>query len=311
MSEPVISVVVVSDFAGGTPGSLDDFRHCLAALAAQDFDEPAEFLLVEWEGYRDRLPEDIGATLPSLQVVFSPARSAFDLKNDGARHALAPIVALLDADCDPVPGWLRSAVATLRAHPEVSAVSGRSLSPGRTRWARIVSLAGRAVGDEGEPGPTRHVALNNIAYRREALLAHPLSSDAGSCGFAVHSQELLRAGLGLYFDPGMVVFHDDMDFDARRDVRNQIGLTLVRSRQLDRAHPHAWLIRLGYASIPIFVLSKTVLTAARIASKREGQGVRWYEVPAAIFHGFVNHLLEVPGMIRAFRGDQIRATNFR
>jgi len=311
MSEPVISVVVVSDYAGGTQGSLDDYRHCLRAVAAQDFDEPFEVLLSESDEYRDGFPTDLTEILPALRIEFSGERTAFGLKNAGAAAARAPLVAILDADCDPGPGWLRSAVETLRAHPDAAAVSGRNLSPGRTRWARIVSLAGRAVGDEGVVGPTRHVALNNIVYRREVLLDHPYSSAAGSCGFALHSQELLRAGRRLYFDPGMVVVHDDMDLAATRDVRRQLGLSIVRTRMVDPKHPHAWLVRLGYASIPIFVAAKTVLTAGRILTRRGSQGVRWYEVPAAMVAGFAHHLLEIPGMVQAFRGRSVQPTNFR
>jgi hypothetical protein len=311
MSEPVISVVVVSDYAEGTPGSVDDYRHCLRALAAQDFDEPVEFILSESDRFRDRIPPDLAEILPSLRFVFSAERSAFGLKNAAAAQARAPLIAILDADCDPSPGWLRSAVETLRAHPEIAAVSGRNLSPAGTRWARIVSLAGRAVGDEGVAGPTTHVSLNNIAYRRNVLLEHPMSSAAGSCGFALHSQALLRAGRRLFFDPGMVVVHDDMDFAATRDVRRQIGLSIVRARMVDPQHPHAWLIRLGYASIPLFVAAKTVLSARRVLVRRAAQGVRWYEVPAAMAAGFVHHLLEVPGMILAFRGLPIRTTQFR
>ncbi|HEX5824762.1 MAG TPA: glycosyltransferase [Candidatus Limnocylindrales bacterium] len=311
MSEPVISVVIVSDYAGGSPGSFDDYRHCLRALAVSDFDEPVEYLLSEWAGFRDRLPADLAGILPSLRVIFSDERSAFGLKNEGVRQAGAPLVAILDADCDPAPGWLRSAVETLRAQPRVAAVSGRNLSPGLTRLKRIVSLAGRAVGDEGSAGPTRHVALNNIAYRREVLLAHPFSSAAGSCGFAFHSQALIRAGHGLAFDPGMLVVHDDMAFGAVRDIRRQLGMSIVKTRLLDPQQPYAWLVRLRYASIPIFVAGKTLLTARRVVVRRAVHGVRWYEVPAAIAAGFVHHALEVPGMIRAFRGQPVGATNFR
>ena len=310
-SGPVISVVIVSDFAGGTTVSHDDYRHCLRALAAQDFDGPAEFILSEWEGYRERIQDDLDETLPGLRVTFSSARSTFDLKNEGARQATAPLVAFLDADCDPVPGWLRSAVATMAAHPEVAAASGRTISPARTRWARIVSLAGRAVGDEGEPAPTTHLGLNDCVFRREVILAHPLSSDAGSCGFAYNSQRLQHAGHRLWFDPDMLVIHDDLTEDDVRDVRRLMGLALIRSRQLDPAHRHAWLVRLGYASIPIFVGAKTLVTAQRIITRRATQGVRWYEVPVAIAVGFQRHLMEVPGMVTAFRGKTIADPAFR
>ena len=311
MSEPVITVVVVSDFAGGTPGSVDDFRHCLAALAAQDFDEPAEFLLSEWSGYADRIPDDLVRILPSLRIVLSDARTAFDLKNEGARAARAPLVAFLDADCDPVPGWLRAAVEAMRAHPDVAVVSGRTLAPARNRRERIVSLAGRAVGDEGVAGPTIHLGLNDVVYRRDVILRHPLSSDAGSCGFAYNGQTLRRAGHRLWFEPAMTVTHDELSPDEVRDVRRLMGAALIRSRQLDPHHRHAWLVRLGYASIPLFVGSKTLLTTQRIVTRRETQGVRWYEVPASVAVAFRRHLMEVPGMIAALRGRPVVGSHFR
>jgi hypothetical protein len=311
MSDPVITVVVVSDFAGGTPGSVDDFRHCLAALAAQDFDEPAEFLLSEWSGYADRIPDDLVRILPSLRIVLSDARSAFDLKNAGARAARAQLVAFLDADCDPVPGWLRAAVDAMRAHPDVAVVNGRTVSPARSRWERIVSLAGRAVGDEGVAGPTIHLALNDAVYRREVILRHPLSSDAGSCGFAYNGQTLRRLGHRLWFEPAMAVTHDQLSAAEVRDVRRLMGAALIRSRQLDPNHRYAWLVRLGYASIPLFVGGKTLLTTQRIITRRGTQSVRWYEVPASVAVAFRRHLMEVPGMIGALRGQRVVGSHFR
>jgi hypothetical protein len=174
-----------------------------------------------------------------------------------------------------------------------------------------MALAGRSVGDEGSAGPTRHVALNNIAFHRSVLLEHPFSSIAGPTGFAFHSQKLLRAGLKLWFDPLMEVVHDDWHLAAVRDVRRQMGRSLILSRMLDPHHEYGWLVRLRYASIPIFVFGKTALTAKRIVARRTTQGVHWYEVPAAIAVGFVNHVLEVPGMILAFRGRPVRTTTFR
>lgn len=311
MTEPVVSVIVVSDYAGGTAGSLDDYRHCLAAVAAQDFAEPAEVLLSEWAGFRDSIPSDLTTILPGLRVVFSDERSAFGLKNEGVRRARAPLVVILDADCDPAPGWLRSAVEAMRANPGIAAVSGRTLSRLVSGRGRFASLADRVVGDEGSAGPTAHVALNNIAFRRDFFLDHPLSSDAGSCGFGFHSQALIRAGHKLWFDPGMEVAHDPMSFAAVRDARRLMGLSVILSRKLDPQHAHAWLVRLGYASIPIFVVAKTLLAAKRIIVRGPAHGLRWYHVPGSVAAAFVRHALEVPGMIMAFRGQSVRTTQFR
>lgn len=311
MSEPVVSVVVVSDYAGGTPGTVDDYRHSLAALAAQDFDEPFEVLVSEWAGFRDAVPSDLQQILPAIRMVYSEERSAFGLKNDGVRQARGALVAIIDADCDPAPGWLRSAVETLRAHPEVVASSGRTLSRLVAGRGRFASLADRVVGDEGTAGPTSHVALNNIAFRRDFYLEHPLSSAAGSCGFAFHSQTLLREGHKLWFDPGMEVVHDPMDFAAVRDARRLMGQSLILSRKLDPQHPHAWLLRLGYLSIPIFVVTKSILAAKRIVVRGPDHGLRWYHVPGSVAAAVVRHVLEVPGMILAFRDQPVRDTKFR
>jgi hypothetical protein len=65
MSVPVISVVVVSDYAGCTPGSLDDYRHCLRDLAQDRLevlsgvDEPVPAESIE-EGADAAQPDDLG-----------------------------------------------------------------------------------------------------------------------------------------------------------------------------------------------------------------------------------------------------------
>ena len=53
---PVVSVIVVSDYAGGDFKAWDDLRSTLAALARQDIDEPIEVLLVESSDHAGRIP---------------------------------------------------------------------------------------------------------------------------------------------------------------------------------------------------------------------------------------------------------------
>jgi len=76
-------------------------------------------------------------TLPSLQVVLSSASSSYALKNEGVRAAAADIVAILDADCIPDPGWLRHLMDTMRDHPDVVAVSGKTVYAGDCRPNRF------------------------------------------------------------------------------------------------------------------------------------------------------------------------------
>lgn len=92
MTPPVVSVIVVSDYVSGTARSWDDERACFAALAKQDFDEPAEFILCEDERYRGEVPASLTTALPGSRVLFSPAAASYCLKNAGVREASAPLV---------------------------------------------------------------------------------------------------------------------------------------------------------------------------------------------------------------------------
>ncbi len=303
MPQPVVSVVIVEDYAPGTAGAWDDFRRCLTALASQDFDESFELILSEWDGFRDSVPADLDQIALGLKVVFSSGRSAFELRNEGVRVASAPLVALLDADCMPAPGWLRAAVEALRSQPSAAAVSGRTLGARRTWLERISSLPQRAVGDEGSARETCHLLVNNAAYRRQVYLRHPLSLAAGICGHRLQTEAIRRAGGRIYFEPGMEAVHVPLHWAREREVRRLMGLSIIKTRLVDPLQPYAWLVRLRYLSIPIFVVAKTLLTARRCWLRRKHFAVRWYEVPVAVAAGFVRHLLETPGMVMAFRGQ--------
>ena len=311
MSDPVISVLIVSDYEGGATKSWDDFRKCLAALARQDFDGPVEFLLCESEGFRDAIPADLQKLLPSLQFVFDRGTTSYELKNAGVQRARAPLVAILDADCVPVPGWVRGAVEAFRRHPDAAAISGRSRYHGGSRLDRILALLIRSVDDEGTAGETHQISTNNVVCRRDVHLQYPLSLAAGPWGSRLQTEAIQRAGYKLYFEPRMEVVHDYTGWSMERDIRRSIGRSLVATRLVDPLQPYGWVVRLRYGSIPIFVLGQTLLTARRCVLRHRHYGVRWYELPAALALAFVTHAMEVPGMIRAFRGESVGATKYR
>ncbi|MDQ3516855.1 MAG: glycosyltransferase family 2 protein, partial [Gemmatimonadota bacterium] len=146
---PVVSVVIVSDYAGGEAKAWDDIRATVDAFARQDFTGRAEFLLSESASIQKEIPADLSETLPSLRLVLSPASSSYDLKNHGVRAASADIVAIIDADCIPDPEWLRHLVEAMRLNPDVVAVSGRTVYGGRTLMERVLSLLSRSYLDPG------------------------------------------------------------------------------------------------------------------------------------------------------------------
>jgi hypothetical protein len=308
---PVVSVVIVSDYASGETKEWGSLRATLAALARQDFEGPTEYLLSECADREQQIPPDLTTILPSLKVVPSSASSSYGLKNEGVRAASADIVALLDADCIPNPDWLRHLMDAMREHPDVVAVSGRTVYAGRSLLERVLGLLSRAYLDAGRTKSTRSISNNNAGIRRTAYLAHPLPTDAGPFGSRLQSEAILRSGGRLLFEPRMRVVHNFAGWAGEGDLRRNTGYgtTIVRLR--DRSAPYAWLARLGYASIPLFAVAKILSSWADCVRCGRHHGVRWYELPVAFCLAVVVRVMEIPGMIRAFRGQELTKTAFR
>jgi len=312
MGAPAVSVVIVCDYSAGQEGGWEDIRKTLAALARQDFDEPAEFILCESEEFRERMPGDFTEILPGLKILFAPGHCSYELKNAAVEAASSELIAMLDADCVPRPDWLRRVVDCMRRRPEAAVVSGRTDYPGRSLGVRISALLSRAYANPGRGGATRHIADNNAVYRRAAYLAHPLPTRLG--GFAAHAQAeaMLRGGHLLWFDPEIFVEHDFEGWSMERDVRRHRGYSAVRTRTLDRSLPYAWVVRLGRIAIAPLLAAKIVIGWWDCLRCAHNYGIKWYQLPVALAASVGLALLEVPGMLAAFRGTGFgKASCFR
>jgi hypothetical protein len=219
---------------------------------------------------------------------------------------------MLDADCVPRPDWLRRLLDFLRTHPEVAAVSGLTTYGGKALGVRISSLLSRAYSNPGGDGPTtRAIADNNAGYRRSAYLAHPLPTHMGGFVAHVQSHELLREGYVLWFDSGIGVEHDFEGWSMEKDVRRHRGYSAVRTRMLDRSLPYAWLVRLGPSGIAPLLARKSLSSWWDCIRCGRAYGIRWYELPVVMMASVGLNLLEVPGMLAAFRGSEFGKTYFR
>lgn len=311
MAQPVVSVVVSSDYASGKAAGWNDLRATLAGLAQQDFREPTEFLLVETTEIALQIPPDLQRILPSLRIVAAPAASANELKNVGARAATADLVALIDGDCTPVTGWLRHLVSTLREHPDVAVVSGRTGYAGRSLLERAMALVTRSFLDEGRTAPTRHVTINNAGFRRAVLLAHPLPEIAGPHMSMLQSDAIARDGGQFLFEPGMHVTHAYEGWAMEKEIRRSMGYGVIRVRRIDPRLPYAWLARLGVLSVPLFVVLRTLHSCWNCLRRAGDYGVAWYELPVAFGLAAAACSLEVPGMLRAVRDLPHAPSEFR
>ena len=259
----------------------------------------------------DQIPADLQAILPTLKVILAPTDSSYALKNAGVRAAAADIVAILDADCIPEAGWLAGLVQAMRDHPQFVAVSGRTAYAGRTLAERVLALLSRSYLDPGRRSPTRFIANNNAGIRRSTFLAHPMPTGAGPFASRLQSEAIRRSGGRFLFEPRLRVVHDFEGWAMERDIRRNIGYGTIIVRLRDRAMPYAWLAAVGIAGVPVFAFAKTLDNWWDCLRCGRHYGVRWYELPAAFALSVVVHLMEIPGMLDAFRGQPSAQTAYR
>lgn len=135
---PVISVVIVEDYAVKSDKSRAQLREVLTAVAQQDFSEPAEFILIEFADDCADRADELRRILPSLKLIRGRSDNSYGLKNEVVAAARSEYVAMLDADCRPDPDWLGLVAGGLRKRPDAAAVSGRTEYPRTTFLGRAV-----------------------------------------------------------------------------------------------------------------------------------------------------------------------------
>jgi hypothetical protein len=212
---------------------------------------------------------------------------------------------MLDADCAPHPAWLSSLMAHRRQHPEAAAISGRTLYKGEGLLRRIFALLDRSYVDSGDAGPSRAISNNNGAFDRSVLMEFPLKNDVGPFGSRPHSDAIQAAGGTLRFEPGMVAYHGYGGWEMAREVRRHTGFSMARYRQINPGATHAWMYRLGNFGIPLIVGMAILDSWRRTIRLGPRYGIRWFEVPVAMAVAVRAHLMEIPGLRTAMRGEWI------
>lgn len=309
--KPAASVVVVSDYAGGEEKSWTDLRKNLECLKGQDVEEPFETIYVDSAMFKDTLPAEIFEILPEMKTEFADVETSYQMKNLGAAAASGDIVVILDADCMPEAGWLRAFLASMRAHPEAGAISGRTTYPGRNLLERILALTGRTYLNRPDTDETWSISNNNAAFRRDVLRQFPLSDKAGPFGGKLHARTIMNGGFKVMYEPRARAVHDFEDWSMERDVRRNVGYASIKMRRLESTMSHAWMARFGYFSVPLFFTARLLLTWWLCLRNFRDYDVAFYELPAALGVAVAIHIMELPGMIQAVNDTPIADTAYR
>lgn len=185
----------------------------IAALAQQDPPPTAanEVLLID----SGDTPLDLLAHLcqryPWIKVHHAPiATHYYKAKMLGAELSTGAIVVYYDCDCLYAPNWLRTMLTSF-THPDVQIVAGETTtrSVGIYGTAMALSYIFPQYSGQKTPTPVKQYFLNNVAFRREFLLQHPIPTNLplyrGHC--VIHAHELCQQGYTIWSQPQAKATH--------------------------------------------------------------------------------------------------------
>ena len=109
----------------------------------------------------------------------------------------------------------------------------------------------------------------------------------------------------------MWVVHDFKGWAMEKDHRRNSGYSTIITRLVDPRLPYAWLVHCGPLAIPLISLGKVINSFKDCLRCSHRYDVRWFELPLALLVAIAIHLLEIPGMIAAYRGKSVGVTRYR
>jgi GT2 family glycosyltransferase len=236
---------------------VDRLRRLVAALEAQTFDRARFEVVVVDDASADGTPvvlQDLAAGSPlqlrvlQREVNGGPAAA----RNTGWRTAAADVVAFVDDDCTPDPGWLGALHRAFARNDRLGVVQGRTRAAEGPRGQWTIA---REISDE-----TPWFEGCNIAYRRDALEATGgfdeeirWYGEDTSAGWKV-----VEAGWERDFEGSAVVVHDLEERGVRWRVRHgwlETNLVLLAGRHpgLRAALWRRWAFRSQSVTLPVAV----------------------------------------------------------
>jgi len=308
MTDPLLVSVVVETITArydALEGTLaDNLGAALAAIEKQTWPRAQiEILVVLDDEVAPETAAELRLRYPNARFVRSEAANYFSAKNGGAREAKGSIVVLLDGDCEPSPDWLETIVA--RFQPGVDAVAGRTRYAGSSLLARTFSVPDFAnvLGDE--TGAASGFNLNNVAFRREVLLSHPLDARIrrnGGC-YLLYNQ-LRTLGKVIAYEPRACVTHGldirGLGFARKHFDRGYDSVSVYHCDERGVLRGTLLVRRFGVLALPPIVLRRLVQDWIKLVRERRQIGI---SLPAVSYFAAVavmTRLIELAGAVFAF-----------
>lgn len=275
----------------------------LAALERQTFPRQRfEVLLVLDPEVEPRVVEELRERYPSVRLVPGVRPNYFAEKNAGAAASTGAMVVFLDADCVPDPAWLESLAALMK--------DGADMATGKTRYegasfaAKTFSVPDFAQVLE-EEGAATGIMLNNVAFRREVILEHPLDERIprnGGCYLLYH--QLASQGRRMVYGEKAVVSHgvdvEGLGFVRKHFDRGYDSVIVYDCDDTAVLRGTRYYRRLGPLALAALAVRRIGSDWKRLARARRQVGISAASVPYYAAVMTVTRTIEVFGAFAAY-----------
>lgn len=299
----VIIETITTRFDYATGSLPDDLEGTLQALDRQTYPQALiERIVVLDDQVAEADVAELRRRYPSVKFVSSPASNYFAAKNAGTEAAAGDVIALLDGDCEPALDWLEALLA--RFESGVAAVAGRTRYTGGSWVARTFSIPDFAYVLAEETGGASGFNINNVAFRREVLLAHPFDtriSRNGGCYFLFH--QLRAAGERVLYEPSAAVAHGidirGLGFVRKHFDRGYDGVAVYRLDSNAVLRGTRLFRRLGAVALVAIMGRRIVVDWVRLLRHRHQIGIPMLALPYFGVVAVTTRLIELTGGLTA------------
>ncbi|WP_245467875.1 MULTISPECIES: glycosyltransferase [unclassified Mesorhizobium] len=245
-----VSLIIVSDYL--TADGDAELRRSLRAYAQDTHGVPAEIVIMLPSGpasesgptSKNEHASAIEAELagkaylcPSVIVATHDSDESSQLKDAALSYCRHDLVAVVEADCLPGPGWLAALNETVEKNPKLDAVSGRTSYGEESMMKRVMSLLDRGfIERRNRLGQIIHASNNGALYRRSVLEQYRFEADHGPfISSHLRQHAMLRDGVAMELAAQAVSIHayEGLGFiwDVRRNKGYQFARMLLRRKR--------------------------------------------------------------------------------
>lgn len=192
----------------------DGLERVVAAVRAQDYPDEVEIIVAD-DGSAT-VPDVPGATVVTQEDLGFRAAAA---RNLGAAAATGEILAFLDGDTVPEPGYLAAAAAHVKEDPCAVVVGTRLTGPSRTEPQWLIDAWSTTSHLSRADDTSWRFIISSVLTCSKAFFENIGGFDGSFVGYGGEDWEFgfraWNAGATFVHEPGAIAIHDDDDFGER------------------------------------------------------------------------------------------------